>query len=249
MRASLPVSARVDAAVYTGAAILLAVTPALFSPVVMPHVQSRYIAILILNVTVVAEALAQFAIAFIFSLVVAGYVSILKFAAARALELLFTAMRAIPSLAWLPLMASVQFIGVTRWRSQLFFVMAGVVPLLLAQLFHGFAECPPQKLLVAQLTGAANRRTFWRIVLPQSYRDIAIATRVGIVMAFILTVVYDFLTISGLSKVVDVAEITHFPLRDPVVFAAMLSANGIMLDALSRVVAGGVTAGIRRAAT
>lgn len=237
-------SSIVDAAMYTLAAVVLVTVPAFFSDVV----GVTYAAILWLNCRVVFDALAQFSIAFAISLVAATVVSIAHLAAARALEALFTGLRAVPSLAWLPLMVSIQVIGITRWHSQLIFVMAGVVPLILAQLFHGFAECPQHKLLVARIGGATRRDTFWRIVLPQAHRDIAIAARVGIVMAFILTVVFDFITISGLSMVVDVGEITHFPLRDPILFATMLCANGVLLDGLSRFVAAAVGVTIRRAA-
>lgn len=170
------------------------------------------------------------ALCFTICFIIAATLSILIRPIAQAIEIAANGMRFLPAVAWLPVI--IALVGVSTARAQLFFVALGVIPVVLYSLLHGFSSCPQEKLLVARLSGASRWRTFSRIVLPNSSRDVFYALRLGLGLGFVLVVVHEFIfpSVFGVARVVEILEIMRYSAMDGFLFTLVLLAMGILLD-------------------
>lgn len=160
---------------------------------------------------------------------IVGVIWILPRRAAETAEAILSAARYTPAIGWLPL--TIAIVGISNYRSQVVFVLAGAGPLVLFHLLHGLRSCSPHLILVARLSGASR----WRMILLRlaaAEREAFHALRLNIGIAFVLTVVYGMLfpSVVGVERLVETLEVLRYPLLDFALFAGVLLSLGILLD-------------------
>jgi ABC-type nitrate/sulfonate/bicarbonate transport system permease component len=152
---------------------------------------------------------------------------------AGMLEILANGMRFLPAVAWLPITITV--VGMMTLLSQLVFVALGVAPVMLFYMLNGLRKCPKEKLQVGVLSGASKMATFRFIVLPSAREEIFQSFRLGLGLAFVLVLVFEFLfpSVNGISRIVEILEILRYTKMDSVLFTLLVLCVGISLDRLT----------------
>lgn len=151
----------------------------------------------------------------------------------RSLAGVASALRFLPAIAWLPLTMAV--FGLTTLRGQSAFVALGVCPLFVFHFLQGIQHCEPEKLAVAQLSGASRLRTTLMLKVPNARGDIWHGFRLSLGLGFVLAVVYEAFSLStpGVCRIVEITEVVRYPTSDLAAFVVLLFSCGLLLDQMA----------------
>ena len=109
---------------------------------------------------------------------------------ARLLEPILVLLNAIPKITLAPILIVLFGVGITMKVSLAF---VNVVPLLTLTAYLGVKQADPDLMDLIRSVGGSRWQVFYRVVLPSSYSGIILSMKNGISLAFIGSVVGEFL--------------------------------------------------------
>lgn len=148
----------------------------------------------------------------------------------RTFELIFSGMRFIPSVAWLPVLVIIG--AFNDYTGEFLFIALGIAPFVLFRVLEAIAHTDNEKIAVGKLASARRVEIFGRIILPNALDQVVNSFRFGVALAFILSLIYTILfeSLWGIPRIVDPIGDVRLPVGNAIGFMLIVVCCGIGAD-------------------